>query len=466
MSATSPTARRASNLSGWRRWTPQGLGKGEPMVTTVNGSESHEPEDEHLAKVEMPREHVLTHIPITPRTRNVLIGIAVAAVLLLMWRAPGVVQLVIVGAAVAVVLSYPVRALSRILPRGLAMLVVIVAALFAFAVALVILIPIAAAQLGSLLNSLPAIGDELDRRLRWVLDLLASRGVLRTSPAQAMTEIENTFITRANGLAEAVLTNAFNSLSGALGWVFQVFSIILVAVYLLADSGRIKALFIRAFPFVYRDDAAELWDDVGHNLSRYLGGLLVSLAFQGVAATTMLLFLHVPYALLLGMWTTVAAIIPVIGSYFAAFPAIIVALFVSPTTAIFVAITYFAINMIDGNLIAPRVQGKALDVPPLLVFLAVIAGGQIAGFWGILLAVPMLAVLRAIWVFFDQRLEVRPDAHQAYALARAAVHHAASEASVETPASGGATVTVRVVAGADGEETVKTLEVTRDGEIV
>ena len=79
----------------------------------------------------------------------------------------------------------------------------------------------------------------------------------------------------------------------------------------------------------------------------------------------MLLLLHVPYALLLGLWTTVAAIIPVIGSYFAAFPAIIVALFVSPTTAIFVAITYFAINMIDGNLIAPRVQGKALDVPPL-----------------------------------------------------------------------------------------------------
>ncbi|HEU5433809.1 MAG TPA: AI-2E family transporter [Thermomicrobiales bacterium] len=434
------------------------------MDATVDGSESQKAGDDHLANVAMPRDHVLTHIPITPRTRNVLIGIAVAAVLLLMWRAPGVVQLVIVGAAVAVVLSFPVRALSRVLPRGIAMLVVILAALLAFAVALVVLIPIAAAQLGSLLNNLPAIGDELDRRLRWVLDSLASHGMLRTSPAQAMSELETTFINRANGLAEGVLTNAFNSLSGALGWIFQAFSIILVAVYLLADSGRIKSLFIRSFPFVYRDDAAELWDDVGHNLSRYLGGLLISLAFQGVAATTMLLLLHVPYALLLGLWTTVAAIIPVIGSYFAAFPAILVALFISPMTAVFVAVTYFAINMIDGNLIAPRVQGKALDVPPLLVFLAVIAGGQIAGFWGILLAVPTLAVLRAVWVFFDQRLVVRPDAHQAYALARAAVHVSEGPAAETAAAAGGTTVTVQVVAGANGEETSKTIEVTPEGE--
>jgi predicted PurR-regulated permease PerM len=438
--------------------------KDKAMDATANGSESPE-RDEHLAGVAMPHEHVLTHIPITPRTRNVLIGIAVAAALLLMWRASGVVQLVIVGAAVAVVLSYPVRLLSRVLPRGVAMLVVILAALFAFAVALVILIPIAAAQLGSLLQSLPSIGDQLDSRLRWVLDLLARRGLLRTSPEQAMREIENTFINRANGLAESVLTTAFNSLSGALGWIFQAFSIILVAVYLLADSGRIKALFIRAFPFVYRDDAAELWDDVGHNLSRYLGGLLVSLAFQGIAATSMLLLLHVPYALLLGLWTTVAAIIPVIGSYFAAIPAILVALFVSPMTAVFVAITYFAINMIDGNLIAPRVQGKALDVPPLLVFLAVIAGGQIAGFWGILLAVPMLAVLRAVWVFFDQRLVVRPDAHQAYALARATARSSGDQASGGA-ASGRPEVTLSVVAGVDGEEVSRSVEVTRDGETV
>src|SRR5581483_5657476 len=176
---------------------------------------------------------------------------------------------------------------------------------------------------------------------------------------------------------------------------------------------------------------------------------------------------HVPYALLLGLWTTVAAIIPVIGSYFAAGPAIIVALFVSPMTAVYVAITYFAINMIDGNLIAPRVQGKAIDVPPLLVFLAVIAGGQIAGFWGILLAVPMLAVLRAVWVFFDQRLVVRPDAHQAYALARASIRSAAApDASGGAPSSTGPTVTVQVVAGSDGGETSKTIEVRPGGEIV
>jgi predicted PurR-regulated permease PerM len=112
--------------------------------------------------------------------------------------------------------------------------------------------------------------------------------------------------------------------------------------------------------------------------------------------------------LLLGIWTTAGAIVPYIGSYIGGIPATIVAFTVSPTTGILTALAYVVINFIDGNIIAPRVQGQAIRVSPLFIFLAVIAGGQIQGIWGALIAVPILAVIRVVWDFLQERVIVVP----------------------------------------------------------
>ncbi|MCC6315481.1 MAG: AI-2E family transporter, partial [Thermomicrobiales bacterium] len=170
---------------------------------------------------------------------------------------------------------------------------------------------------------------------------------------------------------------------------------------------RIKRRLIRSFPLVYRDDMESLWNEAGESLSRYLVALLISSLFQGAASAIVLFAIGVPYSLLLGVWTAIGALVPYVGSYIGGVPAVIVALFVSPLAALATAIAYFVINVIDGNLITPRVQGKAIGVHPVLVFLAVIVGGQIAGLWGALVSVPLLALVRTIADFLDKRLVVR-----------------------------------------------------------
>jgi predicted PurR-regulated permease PerM len=161
-------------------------------------------------------------------------------------------------------------------------------------------------------------------------------------------------------------------------------------------------------PLQYRDDALVLFSDVIEALSRYLTGLLVSLTFQGVASTIALTLLGVPFAILLGIWTAMGAVVPFVGSYIGGVPATIVAFTVSPTKGILTALAYALINFTDGNLIAPRVQGNAIRVSPLFIFLAVIAGGQIAGVWGALMAVPTLAVVRVVFDFLMDRVVVVP----------------------------------------------------------
>ncbi len=349
----------------------------------------------------------LTQIPISPRTRNVLLAIAAGLLLLLFWKAPTLPKLILTGAAVAVVFSFPVRLLSRFIPRGFAIAMVVLTTLLVLVLATIILVPIAVGQLASLAEQAPTLLNEAYRYSRMAVVELAEKGLLDTTPDQAMSELQRTGAERLEGVVQGGVAMAFDTLSGTVGGVFTALSVLLIAVYLLADVDRFKTGMIGMLPRQFRDDAVVLWNDVGGALSRYLGGLLVSLTFQGVTSTVVMVALDVPYALLLGIWTTLGAIIPFIGSYIGGVPATLVAFTVSPTVGILVGLTYVIMNFVDGNLIAPRVQGQAIRVSPLFVFLAVIAGGQIAGVWGALMAVPTLAVFRVVLDFLQERVVVQ-----------------------------------------------------------
>jgi predicted PurR-regulated permease PerM len=350
----------------------------------------------------------LTHIPVSPRTRNILLAIVAGLILLIFWKAPTLPKLLLTGMAVALVLSFPVKYLSRVIPRGIAIAIVVLAVLALLVVGAIVLVPLAVAQLASLAEQAPRLLDEAYGWARRVVENLAARGLLDTTPDKAMADLQQTGAERVNGLLGDVVARAFDTLSGTVGGVFTTLSVILIAAYLLADGERFKLGIIRLLPVQYRDDALVLFSDVVEALSRYLTGVLVSLTFQGVASTIALTLLGVPFAILLGIWTAFGAIVPFVGSYIGGIPATIVAFTVSPTTGILTALTYALINFTDGNLIAPRVQGNAIRVSPLFIFLAVIAGGQIAGIWGALMAVPALAVVRVVFDFLMDRVVVVP----------------------------------------------------------
>ncbi len=120
-----------------------------------------------------------------------------------------------------------------------------------------------------------------------------------------------------------------------------------------------------------------------------------------------LALLGVPYVLVLGLWTSVTAILPYIGAFLGAIPAILIALTISWETAAMVALLYVVINQLEGNLITPRIQGGVVRVHPLLIFVSVIGGSEIAGPLGAILAVPTLAVLRVLVEFLWDRLQIR-----------------------------------------------------------
>jgi len=309
------------------------------------------------------------------------------------------------GIALALILSFPVGFLSRFMPRGLAILLSFLLVVGLIVLAAIYLVPLVVEQLASLVSAVPEIANTVGQYLQNALDFLQNRGLLPSDPQQIISRIRDDAANAAQTVAGSVLSGAFGFVYSTFGFVVTLFGIIFIGAYLLVDVRRLEATFLRAVPHDYRHDAKTLWEAFGYSLSKYLGGLALVLAIQGAISAVGLFLLGVPYALVLGAVVSVMAVIPYLGAWISGTLAVIVALTVSPTTALLTAFLFLGIQQLEGNFLTPKIQGDTLHVHPILIFLAVIIGGGLGGIPGVIVAVPTSAVLRVLFDFFRVRLK-------------------------------------------------------------
>jgi len=352
-------------------------------------------------------EHDPTPIYIGQRMRLIMLAAIVIGIILLAREAPSIPRLLFLGATVALVLSFPVRLLSTFMPRGPAILIVITSTIFLAILSLILVIPFAVSEISRFVTQLPDTAENIRELLRKVLVEFDRRGWLDQNPDVVLEELEGNLFARGESIAESVLTNVLDTLTRTFSILITTFGVLFIATYLLIDIPRFKEKFVLSFSPAYRPDAVHLWSTLGESLSRYLAGLLISIVIQGALATIGLSLLGIPYALVLGLWMSMTAILPYVGAFLGAIPSILIALTISWEMALVVAGLYVVINQIEGNLITPRIQGGAVRVHPLLIFVSVIGGAEIAGPLGAILAVPTLAVLRVMSEFLWVRMQVR-----------------------------------------------------------
>jgi predicted PurR-regulated permease PerM len=349
-----------------------------------------------------------TPIFVPPRVMAIIVVLGIAALAYVLYAAPSIPIVALGGTALAILLSFPVRALSRMMPRGLAILMTFLGLIGLVTLALVFLVPMLVRQLRNFILITPAIANNANNFLLGLIEPLAENDLLPIPAEDVMAGLVQDLFSRAREIIEGMLGGLVGFISGALSFGIVVFGVIFVAAYLLADVRKVKATYLRAAPKRYRRDALELWEAFGVSLSRYLGGLLLVVVIQGVLAGLALSILGVPYAILLGAWVSLTAIIPYLGAFLGGIPAVLVALiFESPTIAVLTVVAYVLIQQFEGNFLTPRIQGQALHVHPIIVLLAVIGGGQLAGLTGVIFAVPALAVFRVFFEFFRVRIQTK-----------------------------------------------------------
>jgi predicted PurR-regulated permease PerM len=350
-----------------------------------------------------------------------LVGLPV--VLLVVWMLAGIlghaIFLFLVAAVLAFLLNPLVRDLQRLhLPRGLA--VALVFLLFATAVTVVALL------LGSIVvdhtrsatqriddyvtvaNSGDKTGAEqdIDRLQHWLDTHRLERIQIQK---QATDWTDNLGAGEISKYTQDALSFAQGAAFSIVVTLFNIVLIVVIAIYMLLDMERLERLVDRRFP---PGTGLPLTLRIEKALSSYVRGQLILSTVIGFSAGLGMWILGrsglVPgadkYALLFGVWTAVIEVIPYIGPWLSAVPPAIYALVVDPVSVLWVLALFVFIYQIEGHVVVPNVMASALRLHPLLVIFGLLAGGELYGLAGVLLALPTMAAARAIWEFFSERL--------------------------------------------------------------
>jgi predicted PurR-regulated permease PerM len=201
---------------------------------------------------------------------------------------------------------------------------------------------------------------------------------------------------------------------GTLKFLFGLVLVIVVSIYMLLDMPRLRRTVDRRFP--PHPGSTALLTRIERSLASYVRGQVLLSLIIGTSAGLGLWLLGMlgwapgadRYAVLFGAWVAVAELLPYVGPWLGAIPPFAYELVVHPVGAIWVGLLFLGIHQVEGHIVVPNVMGSALRLHPLLVIFGLLAGGEIYGLPGALVALPLLAAGRAIWEFFSERVTLEP----------------------------------------------------------
>lgn len=271
------------------------------------------------------------------------------------------------------------------LPRG-------VAAALVFVSVVVLAILVLAAVASSVISSLTEILGSAATIDEAIAKLI---GPIQTQIDQLGFSINLTVA--AHDLIQGVAANTNTLLAAALNSGLVLFSqgtaIIFIAVVFVANKGRFLAFMRRLVP----GDRIELYDEflaaTGRSFGGFIRGQFGTAALYGVIVAAIGLFFGVPFMALTGLVTTIFQSIPYFGQLVSWIPLVLITLVFSPDQFVPVVVILVVMLLVMQNLVTPRVMGSAVGINPVLVLAAVFIGAQVAGAFGAIFGVPVLAVV-------------------------------------------------------------------------
>lgn len=196
---------------------------------------------------------------------------------------------------------------------------------------------------------------------------------------------------------------AFKLMAAFFGGFISFILVVVLSFYFAMQDTGVEDFLRLITPAKREEYVVSLWLRARTKIGQWMQGQLLSSVIGGVLAYLGLLILGVPYALLLAVFTAVMMLVPIFGSFLSAIPAITVAFSTGGMAlALIVVGLYVIINQFESHLIHPLVVNKVVGIPPLLVILALIIGFELAGFLGVLIAIPVAAALREFLNDYDR----------------------------------------------------------------
>lgn len=332
-------------------------------------------------------------------TPSILKFLLLVVLFWLLYELRNVIAIILTSVVIASAIEPAAHWFSRYrIPRVLGVLFIYLVAFSALGLVFYLVLPPLFSEVADFVLDLP----------RYVQTGFEPRNVLSFFPQlpTGFSDILRDFIINLESSLGEAAGGFLKTTAAIFGGALSLILIIVISFYLSVQEHGIENFLRIVTPREYESYVLDLWSRSRRKIGWWLQGQFLLGILVGVLVFLGLTILGVKYALLLAILTAIFEVIPVFGPVMAAIPAVGVALVQKPVLGLSVLILYVIVQQFENHLIYPLVVRKTIGVPPLLVVLALVVGGTLGGFFGLLLSVPIAAVLVEIINDVARRKEI------------------------------------------------------------
>ncbi|WP_036728469.1 AI-2E family transporter [Peptoniphilus mikwangii] len=335
---------------------------------------------------------------------RILFGVVVLYSLKLIFNKYPIVSDTIWALIAAIIVSFLINPVvtyfeTKKINRKYGVIIVYVSVILVLAILLIIVIPKTIQEITNLLKSIPSLIDQSGKILNDLSEKLnKSFNYDLPKNEQGRTiieEIQNSINKYIVLVPEAILSKLKNLTMGMQTVFSKLLRFVLIFIfsfYFTVDKNKFKNILDSHIPVKHRNDILYIASRINSALHDFVKGRLLMAVFVGFATMVYLLILGVDFAVVIGIITCIADIIPYIGPFLGFVPAVLFAFIESPIKALWVAILFLLLQWAENNIIAPKLLADKTGLNPMVILIAIIIGGGVFGIWGMIFAVPIVSV--------------------------------------------------------------------------
>ncbi|MFD2044361.1 AI-2E family transporter [Ornithinibacillus salinisoli] len=307
----------------------------------------------------------------------------------------GAVAIPFIGAGILYYLTKPLMELFMRykINHSISILLVFLVLIFVGFIVTMYIVPIAQRQIVNLANNIPKMVD-------WAQEIITYWQANQTLIPEEVDNAINNFTENLQSHIEAVLNYLFGFIGQLISFIFALVLIPFFLFFMLKDGDKFVPFITKIFSKKKAANLRSLLRKMDDVLTSFIQGQLIVSFCVGILLFIGYLIIDLPYSLTLAIFGMVMNVIPFVGPFLSVIPALIVGAFQDPMMIVWVALVMVIAQQIESNFISPNVMGRVLALHPLTVITIILAAGSIAGFLGILFAVPIYALVKSIIVHF------------------------------------------------------------------
>jgi predicted PurR-regulated permease PerM len=316
-------------------------------------------------------------------TATILKIFGVAILLWFLWYIRDILILLFVVMILVAALSPLVEKLYRKrIPRFLSVILIYLLILFFFVFLIYLIIPPVALQVKELTHNISYYAEKITPVYQQAETSLPALQKSLESVASSLNKLT---------------TNLWAAAVTIFGGLVSFVTVLVLTFYLLLERESIINVLVTFLPVAHKDKILSVFQKVGVKIGAWFRGQLILCLAIGVIDFIILTIFGIPYALVLGILAGILEVVPTIGPILSAVPPILLALAISPWTALFIALSYLGVQQLESQILVPKIMGKVVGVSPVIIILALLIGAKLLGIAGAILAVPIVATLQVVF---------------------------------------------------------------------